>query len=123
MVTTAEHLVHFAIDVNGILGTDRREAYRGFTATDAMREANNGRLFSTLKRILANDVNFSLLSDAEGEELNEEWARMANCISIENLRLERTSPGLCLVMAFILHSIRDRKPTTILASPASASIN
>jgi hypothetical protein len=51
---------------------------------------------------------FDWIDGRQRVALNEEWARLANCVIVEDFGLARTAPGLFLVMAFILESIKSR---------------
>ena len=109
---TIRHLAMMGASVNAALATGR---YNGPQCSPAvlLRHANDGRLLSTLERLL-NDpwlCDWSWLTKAQREELNEEWSRIGNASVVEDFRLTRQSSGLALVLALIFES------TTLRGTP------
>jgi hypothetical protein len=51
---------------------------------------------------------FEWIDGRQRVALDEEWARMANCLALEEMGLAPSAPGLCLALWFILDSIRAR---------------
>jgi hypothetical protein len=83
----------------------------GIPATDAdgmLSAANRGRLFTALEEALGGVGYFDWIDGRQRVALNEEWARLGNAVLVEDLELTPTAPGLFLVMAFILESIKLR---------------
>ena len=84
---TVRHLTMIGASVNAALATGRYDGPE-CSPTMLLRHANEGRLFSTLKRLL-----------------NEEWSRIGNAYVVEDFRLTRQSSGLALVLGLIFESI------------------
>jgi hypothetical protein len=82
---------------------------RATPTADEMLDAGNAeRLFSALEEALGGPGHFDWIDGRQRAALNEEWARMANCLLLEEMGLAPTAPGLVLVLWFIFDSIRER---------------
>ena len=103
---TVRHLTMIGASVNAALATGRYDGPE-CSPTMLLRHANEGRLFSTLKRLLGDPqlCDWVWLTQAQREELNEEWSRIGNAYVVEDFRLTRQSSGLALVLGLIFESI------------------
>jgi hypothetical protein len=106
MPVTIRRLVTIAYEVNAAMASGRCD---DINTEAAFRLANDERLFTVLRDRLGAGTELAAFTDAEGAELDEEWARIANCILLQDYKLDGESRGLALVMGLILEGINGRE--------------
>ena len=70
-------------------------------------EIRDGTVFKYLRKKLKKDIDLSLLSSDDMEELNDEWAEFVDEID-EGEKMCVDKNGLCLLVAYVLEGIQRR---------------
>jgi hypothetical protein len=108
-IVTAKHLAMLGLNITRALA-EGKHADLDISISTVARHANEGRLLSSLESALAHgdDVWLGWLTDERRAALEDEWARIANTIAIEEYGLTRRTPGLYLVLVLIFEGIKTR---------------
>lgn len=90
--------------LNGALGSGK---YDDISIDEVKDHIENKSVFNFLKETLGHDIDLSILTNEDKEELLDEWARIANAVD-EDRKMAVTKNGLCLLVAYLFEGIQQR---------------
>lgn len=92
--------------LNGALGSGK---YDDITIEEVKTRIRNRTIFDYLKDKLGMDIDFTVLSAEDKQEMIEEWESLADNVD-ESRKMCVDRNGLCLLVAYILEGIQKRTP-------------
>lgn len=98
------YLTGMGFYVNGAIESRK---YDTITIKQIKEHIRNNTIFPFLEKELVDDLDISLWSIADRNEINDEWINFADTID-ESRKLCVGKNGLSLIMAYILESIQRR---------------
>ncbi len=91
--------------LNGALGSGQ---YGNISIPVVEQAVDDGTIFELVEDRLGHTAGLSTLDDDDRAELLDEWQRIQNAADLGKLAVQEGSPGLCLLVAYLLEGIQMR---------------
>jgi hypothetical protein len=91
--------------LNGALGSGK---YDDLTIEEVKERIEDRTIFDYLQEKLQGDIDLSILTPEDKQELNNEWSQLVNVVDESRKLCVRNDKGLCLLVAYLFEGIQWR---------------